>query len=421
MGRVNKFVRWAGRVTGIMFPKIFGSIFGGLSRYLSLYDVNEEAYTKAFEENDVVNGIITTIAENSAKARWYLRDTRTGKEIKDNVRFNNFKKNCAPQQSLRDVVKSGVTQKLINGNAYYVGEKGRGINKDYLQYFYVIPSENMTIDGSPKGIKSYKPSRNRSIVQDIPANQVMHTRNVRSLASRTTYSDWFKGQSPLKTAMLSVQTYDESRKAGVFFTQNKGAQKAIVLNSGVTLSQNQKNNYKDELSDRGQGISNTANLMLLQEVDKVIDLSADPKKALVLEQRAQAAQEICNVYRFPSQMIGLKNATYQNAKEAKKLLWENCVIPELDEFKDGFNNWSMANFGENIELCYDVSHIDALKEDRPVQNLANIGTVNEARQREGLPPFDDKRGDEIYMFRQGVEGRESNNNSNGENENNQET
>ena len=123
----------------------------------------------------------------------------------------------------------------------------------------------------------------------------------------------------------------------------------------------------------------------------VVDVSSDPMKALVLEQRHQAAIEICNVVGFPCQMLGLKDSTYQNAKEAKKLLWANIIIPELQEFRDGLNKWLAPQFGD-VYIDFKIDHIDALEEDKlmrgkSVKEFAGTCTINEARIMLGFKPF----------------------------------
>ena len=113
---------------------------------------------------------------------------------------------------------------------------------------------------------------------------------------------------------------------------------------------------------------------------------------MVLEQRDYAAREICNVLNFPIQLIGLDSATYQNAKEAKKALWENVIIPILCEIRGGLNRWLAPYFGRDIMLDFDLSNIDALQEDKlmrfkAIKESAGMITINEARIAAGMKPY----------------------------------
>ena len=391
------------KTPGIKFPKRFGNVFASLLGSIDIYDDNLSTYLiEGYQQNDIVYGAVNYIADSASKARWYLKDSKTGKELQHQA-FENLKKSAAPQKTLKEVLKDGIIQNLVTGNAYYTGEYGKGVNKDYFNYIYVIPSENMQIRGSIKGITSYYPNIATGFEGEIPAAEVLHIKTPNPIFNSNETTEWLYGQSPLRAARLSIQTYNESKEAGVFFTANKGAQKAIVLDKETNLGTTGQDDFKNRLRATGQGRANNNNIPVLQGVDKVIDLGGDPKKALVLEQRMQAAQEICNVLKFPSSLLGLKDTTYQNAKEAKKGLWENAVMPQLDEIADGFNRWTKDMYGPNVVLAYDISHVDALKEDRPVQDLANIANINEARVRAGLDPTTEAWGNERYIgFTQSV-------------------
>ena len=109
-------------------------------------------------------------------------------------------------------------------------------------------------------------------------------------------------------------------------------------------------------------------------------------------------------------MLGLTDATYQNAKEAKKAMWENCVIPMLDEIQNGLNAWLTPQFGD-VWLKYEVDHIDALQEDKlmrgkAIKEFAGMVTINEARAMAGFKPVDvigEFDGDDMYVgFTQAV-------------------
>ena len=138
---------------------------------------------------------------------------------------------------------------------------------------------------------------------------------------------------------------------------------------------------------------NSANIPIIDGKLDVLDISASADEALVLEQREFAAREICNVLNFPIQLIGIDSATYQNAKEAKKALWENVIIPILCEVRAGLNRWLVPYFGKDIYLDFDISGIDALQEDKllrfkAIKESAGMITINEARIAAGLKPYE---------------------------------
>ena len=112
---------------------------------------------------------------------------------------------------------------------------------------------------------------------------------------------------------------------------------------------------------------------------------------------------------FHLQLIpGLSDTTYQNAKEAKKSLWENIILPELHELKEGLNRWLAPQFGDNVMLDYKLDHIDALQEDRlmrgkAIREFAGMVTINEAREMAGLKPAKTGGDDMFVNFTQAVD------------------
>lgn len=373
----------------LRFPKRYGKVFATLFGGVDIYDDNYDTYlVEGHQKNDVVFSITTHIADSVGKAKWYLRDKNTGKEIK-NTHFDAMIRKSGPEKSFADINRDGVKQKLLTGNAFYVGEKGNGVNRDKFSHIYVIPSQNMQIRGSQKGIFGYYPNITTGFDGIIPASDVLHIKTTNPLFNNNDTTEWLYGQPPLRAAKESIKAYNDSKLAGNYYLQNKGAQKAVLLDENTDLGLEGETQMKSALRGTGQGVSNNANIPVLQGVKGVVDLGADPKKALVLEQRIQAAQEICNVFNYPSQLIGIKNATYQNAKEAKKFFWENCVVPQLEELADGFNRWLAPQYGPNVEFCFDISHIDAIQEDKlmrgaAITKFAGMITINEARQKAGM-------------------------------------
>ena len=200
----------------------------------------------------------------------------------------------------------------------------------------------------------------------------------------------------------------ENRFSG--FNKTKEHRRIIVNKGDASFSPETLDQFKQKLRAQAQGNNNTGNIPIIDGMLDAVDVSSDLKSLMLIEQMQQSAQEICNVVNFPSQLIGLKDATYQNAKEAKKALWENCVIPMLEELKDGYNSWLTPQFGD-IWLDYDIAHIDAIQEDKlmrlkAIKEGAGMMSINEARIAAGYKPVDklgEFSGDDMYVgFTQAV-------------------
>ena len=130
----------------------------------------------------------------------------------------------------------------------------------------------------------------------------------------------------------------------------------------------------------------------------VLDLNISSRDVLMLEQRNQAAMEICNVMNVPVQLLG-QNVQGESAfRDAQAMMWRNAVIPILDMIKDGLNRWLLPTYGYKYCLQYNLSHIQAIIHDRlalgkSIQAIEKFITFNEARSLVGLPMRDDGYGE----------------------------
>ena len=414
---------------GVKINSNFGKLLLQRVGLVSTYSDEVRTFIeKGYQRNDVVYGITNMIAKSAGKARWYIKDS-SGNEVQVPL-LSGLIASPNPRQTWTDLVQEYMTHKMLTGNGYIAGTYGSGINKEKFFQLEPLPGEDMQIIASNdfKSIRAYKVDFAWAKETELPAATVLHNRAV-----NPDYDDidnWLFGQSPFRAARAAIQTYNDSVDAGMYYLQNKGSGRILFNRGDENMSPEAQSQLKDKLRKQNQGPKNNGNVGLIDGVDlDYIDIVSPAGDLLVLEQRMQSAQEICNVINFPSQLIGINNATYQNAKEAKKGFWENCVIPELVELANGLNRWLAPQFGD-YEICYDLSHIDALQEDKimrfqAIKEAAGMITINEARELAGFAPVDsigEFEGDDMYVgFTQAVvsdqeEISDQNNTNNEENE-----
>jgi phage portal protein BeeE len=115
-----------------------------------------------------------------------------------------------------------------------------------------------------------------------------------------------------------------------------------------------------------------------------------------------AARYICNCFGVPPQLVGLPEAqTFNNVESAKVGLYEETILPLLDDILDSLNNWLQIYFPkEEIKLEYDIDKISALESKRKIKMETATGlfdrgliSVNEARDMIGFDRFSQIRKD----------------------------
>lgn len=102
-----------------------------------------------------------------------------------------------------------------------------------------------------------------------------------------------------------------------------------------------------------------------------------------------AAREIALAFNIPAQLVGIEGSlTYANFEQARLALYDDAILPLLNHFKGELNNWLTPQFGDDLELDYDLDAIEALAPRREKVwarlGSADFMTINEKRAVLGL-------------------------------------
>ena len=358
---------------------------------------------EGYKINPVVRNIIDLISNAAVQAKWKVKDKNTEQycsiPLLNEPGFDG--KNEVPalldqpnvDQAWGKFMRDCINELLLTGNLFITGETGTGILKDQISYIYTIPS---------LGVEVYKnyykvnqgDFRNRS--SEIPANMVC---NIRYPNPDYDHQQAFLfGISPLRAAHMSINTLNASLELGYSLMQNRGANKIIYPDTETEIDEDQAKDLKKKLSEGVEGIPNVGKIAISNMKLGVLDLNISSKDVLMLEQRNQAAAEICHVMNVPVQLLGQNVQGESSFRDAQAMMWRNAVIPILDTIKDGLNRWLMPSYGYKYKLEYDLSHIQAIIHDRlalgkSIQTIEKFITFNEARALVGLPMRDDGYGD----------------------------
>jgi HK97 family phage portal protein len=366
------------------------------------YDADLQTYIeKGYQKNPVVFSIVNMIAKNVAKAKWCAYNSKGEKIQSPLLSQLMYKPN--PLQKFSDLTEAATTHYLLEGNSFITGEYGTGINSSKFNSMYMLPTSKLqVVSGNGRNISGFVMD-NDNTVQEIPASDVMWMRAANPDFNQN--DNWLFGQSPFRAALESIQIYNDAKASLLWFQQNKGAQKILInKDNEIEFSPEALDQLKNKLRKQAQGNNNTGNIPIIDANLDAIDVSSGLDALMLFEQLEQSAQDICNVLNFPSQLIGLKDSTYQNGKEARLALWENCVTPMLEELQNGLNAWLAPQFGD-VWLDYDLSHIDAIQEGKllrfkAIKEAAGMVTINEARSMANLPTINkigDFTGEDMYV------------------------
>ena len=287
-----------------------------------------------------------------------------------------------PAQSYATWISELIAFGKLTGNRYIYGigpETGENVNK-YTE-LYVMPSQIIEINsgGIMKPIESYTIEYNGTY--HIPAEQMCHIKDFNPYYDGT--GSHLYGQSPLKAGLRSMTTNNEATESGVKFLQNQTA-RGILMSDEGDLNEVQAQQLKDKFRKDHQGSKKAGDIIITPKKLSWVNFGLNASDMSLIEQYNASIKDLCNIYNVPVTLLNnTESSTYNNVKEAKKALYQNCVIPELLKIQDELNRWLAPKYGEKICIEYDFSVIPELQEetDKIVDQMSKAWwlTPNEKR------------------------------------------
>jgi HK97 family phage portal protein len=294
-----------------------------------------------------------------------------------------------PCMTGRSMVQALLSYQLVSGNAYLqaVGSPGEltpqelyVLRPDRVQ---VLPSQT---DCVPQGYR-YQVGK---CYWDYPVDRVTGRGKILHLKEFHPLNDWY-GLSPVEAAAYAIDQHNQASSWNQALLQN-GARPSGALvvrderNGGAGhLSEEQFRRLKHELDESYQGAANAGRPLLLEGGLDWKEMALSPKDMDFIEMKNSAAREIALAFGVPPQMLGIPGDNkYQNMAEARMALWEQTVLPLLDQLVMGLNNWLVPMFeGERLLVAYDKDSIDALsyKRDGMWDRIASASFLSDEEKR----------------------------------------
>ncbi len=317
-----------------------------------------------------------------------------------------------PIQSGKEILEAIYIYRQISGSAYLLTvDKNSEYNIkksldscepcniiDYTLPDYEIyclrPDRVKVIAGDnfiPRGYSYIVDSKttNYFVDQETGISPVLHIKNFHPL------SDWY-GLSSIEAAAYSIDQHNQGSVWNQALLQNGGRPSgAIVVKDSegkpANLTDDQFYRLKNMMNDVISGPHNAGRPLLLEGGLEWKEMSFSPKDMDHIQSKNNSAREIAIAFGVPAQLLGIPgDNTYSNLLEARVALWEQTIIPLVENTLDHINRGIVARFGSDLELQYDIDGISALS--HRVDSLWNrmeknsFLTLDEKREAVGLSP-----------------------------------
>lgn len=208
-------------------------------------------------------------------------------------------------------------------------------------------------------------------------------------------ADDLRGLSPMAVALNAVNVdRDTIRYAQSFFSNGARLDGILVV---PDANDDQIDAVEAKWKARFRGVKNAFRTLILGSRDvSYTPVVPPPKDVVMAEIKAEQRRDICAAFGVPPALVGAWEASnYATAREQRRSFYTETILPELDFIADELNRQFVSVHFPGVQLAFDTSGVEALREDERTRNAAiSVGytagwmTQNEARARADLPPVD---------------------------------
>jgi len=281
-------------------------------------------------------------------------------------------------QTWQEMLELIVTHINLYGNFYAFVNRRKSNGKTRIVEIIPIPNPESVIVKMMRGQVSFEITDSALI--DLPkrifsSNEILHIKGAST--------DGLIGISPISQASRSIGlSIAAERHAEEFY--NNSATPNGILTTDQQLSPEASKRLQDGFNEIHQGIKNSNKLAVLEGGLKYQGITVSNKDSQFMETRAFQKNEICALFRVPTQMVQAGDSKYSNFEQAILSFHRDTLIPLISRITNKINTL----LDDDLEIQLDDTYI--LRGDSKTQSEVNTAyfnlgalSINELRNRIG--------------------------------------
>lgn len=346
-----------------------------------LTPISRAAIREAYETSAPVQGVVNYIARNVGEVMQYLLLTKKADDTpvekhwlvdllaRPNDRF-----------TLRKFGTAWAINKLLYGDAWIYAPKAVGKDRGMVREMYVVPSWRIGAQWGPG-----------AVLEGIRLQGLTGDRTIGFEEMFESFDYNLDDQSMFGTSKLaSAYMYLSMMRNGI------RREDTALMNGGVTniitppqdrLTGVTRPSEGEALEREFNAQSSVGKTKVLRYPVNVQTLGNAPVDLNILESHKEAVTALCFAYNIPVDLY-YGQSKYENAKEAKKTIYEMNAVPMANEFAEDLLNY--CGLSKEFSLEVDTQRIDVLQE-KPTDTLDALdkmnASVNEKREVMGYEPI----------------------------------
>lgn len=327
----------------------------------------ENAITSGLKASNWVYACISKKADAVASVPWYVEELK-GEEW---MRVKNHPLEILLQKANPFMSGQNLFERLIyhldlGGNGlWYVNLVGQGKELKPYEIYPLHPDKIKPVPDRYGYIQYYEYKIDAGISEKLDPKQVVHFM----------YPDpasLFWGMSPLQAVARSVDTDNEAVDWNKASLQNRAVTSGVFTTPpDVIVSQEQYDTLKEQIWAQHVGSDNAGAPWIVTGGAQWTQMSLSPQEMDFLESRKFHVSEIAAVFGVPVVLLSAERTTYNNMSTARRLFWEDTIIPLLSSIQEVMNlslcRWYDPSISDmvapnTLRINYDLSNVPAMRE-----------------------------------------------------------
>jgi len=348
---------------------------------------------EAYVRNVIAYRAITEIAQGAAGVPWLLYERRGGRRAELDAHpvlalLDRPSPTCGGA-AFREAL---VAYLQIAGNAYV---EAVGPENGPPGELHVLRPDRMKVVPGPYGVPAAFEYALGGQARRWPADPLTGRGAILHLKRFHPLDDWY-GMSPIEAAAFSIDQHNAAGAHNQALLQN-GARPtgALIFKPGahgVPLTDAQRQTIREQIAEAHTGPRSAGRTLVLEGDFDWREMALSPRDMDFVNARHTSARDVALAFGFPPFLLGIPgDNTYANQREARLALWEQTILPLLDQLRDALNAWLAPQFGDGLALDYDRDAISALalRRERVWDRVrrADFLTLNEKRAAVGYAPL----------------------------------
>ncbi|HEY6907089.1 MAG TPA: phage portal protein [Ignavibacteriaceae bacterium] len=272
---------------------------------------------------------------------------------------------------------------LLTGNAYVYALKVGSTGE-----LHSIPSPcvDIKVSGGP-----FTPTFNYQVnylENTIKGEEMLHFKKWNPITSGQSPSKQYKGLSPLQSCRLLLGRYKNADLTQGFQFENMGPGGMITgaSTSADGLTEEQATAIQDKFKQQHQGVHKAGDILVTPSALTWTAFGLSAVDLNILASKTEMINELCNVYQYPSDLMG-GDKKYNNFAEARKAVITDAVIPVVESRKGVYNKYIKDVLKEDLVIEYDYTIFPEMQDDLEKQSRVAMSsyllTIDERRSLMG--------------------------------------